>query len=730
MKRMLLLLVGCFAAFSLFSQPWEQDNSLFNPSGIPSLSFSQPRFADVDGDGKTDFWLGNTLRSPVFIRNTGSSTVPDFEIGADYLQSISGLASELAISVDLDGDGDLDLVTGGYTGLHYFVNSGTPGNPSFNEVPGFFSSLSLGSYPVPDLADIDNDGDYDLLIGLSEDGGVLLFTNTGTSLNATFSMASQLSLGDVGLYAYPVFCDLDLDGDQDVLCGRDGQGFIFFQNNGTAANPLWQENSSLFSGLGMGTYWNSPDLADLNGDSKLDLLYGTASGPLKYYLNTGTNAAPVWQEDSTLFGGVIDLGGASSPFLYDWDGDGDFDLLSGTQLGDIKFLRNTGDAYSPAWQQDNAYFSIIDHSIYAAATCGDVSGDGLPEVIVGDLNGHLYYYRNTGIGLQLMPLMFGNIALGGWSVPRLVDLDSDGDLDLAVGNEAGNLFYYENQGSPPQANWVLVPNYFGTIDVSSDCSMSFGDLDEDGDLDFVAGDAWGDLHCYLKDGFGWTANNTIFAGISTDQNAAPALVDIDHDGDLDLVLGDYDGTFSFYRNLRYSGAVLNPPTNLTYDNVGGIMLSWEGPNDGSTSPFEYYRVYLDGSTTAITQDAYWLFDSLPLGEHTLGVSAKYIAGESVIQSVLVNVVGLDEQIVQPELSGFYPNPSHGLSHLRYSVKSPSKLEIFNLKGQKVMAYQLSGSGEIEFAGHDQRGKRLPAGVYFYRIDDGTTQKIDKLLLLR
>lgn len=588
----------------------------------------------------------------------------------------------------------------------------------------------MGNYPVPDLADIDADGDFDLILGLSENGAVLLFTNLGTPSSAAFSMASQQTLGDVGLYAYPVFCDLDQDGDSDILCGRDGQGFVYYQNNGTASIPLWQENNALFSGLGIGTYWNSPDLADLNGDANLDLLYGTASGPLKYYLNTGTNAAPVWQENTSLFGGVIDLGGASSPFCYDWDGDGDFDLLSGTQLGDIKFLRNTGNAFSPAWQQDNAYFSIIDHSIYAAATCGDVSGDGLPEVIVGDLNGHLYYYRNTGMGLQLMPLMFGNIALGGWSVPRLVDLDFDGDLDLAVGNEAGNLYYYENQGTPSQANWVNVPNYFGAIDVSSDCSMSFGDLDEDGDLDFVAGDAWGDLHCYLKDGFGWTANSTLFAGISTNQNAAPALVDIDHDGDLDLVLGDYDGTFSFYRNLRYSAAVLNPPTSLTYENVGGIMLNWEGPNDGSTSPFEYYRVYLDGELAGTTTEGFWLFDNLNPGNHTLGVSAQYIAGESVVASINITVVSNEDLVLQPEISGFYPNPSYGLSRLKYSVKSPATLEVYNLKGQKVMAYQLSGSGEIEFNGRDQRGNKLPAGVYFYRIDDGTTQKIDKLLLLR
>lgn len=151
MKRTLLLVVVSMLVTGLNAQPWAQDNSIFNPSGIPSLSFSQPRFADVDGDGKMDFWLGNTLRSPLFIHNTGSLTVPQFVVGTDFLQNISSLASELAISVDLDSDGDLDLVTGGYTGLHYFTNDGTAGNPVFSEVPGFSMHSPWAIIPFPIL---------------------------------------------------------------------------------------------------------------------------------------------------------------------------------------------------------------------------------------------------------------------------------------------------------------------------------------------------------------------------------------------------------------------------------------------------------------------------------------------------------------------------------------------------------------------------------------------------
>jgi len=495
MKTSLILLVPLLCINAISAQPWEMDNTVFNPSGIPSLTFSQPRFADIDGDGDQDFFLGNINRSPIFIENAGTASSPAFAIGSDLTAGISSLAAEMCVCADLDADGDLDIISGGYTGLHYFQNTGTPTAPAFLEVLGFFSGVTVGSNPVPDLADVDGDGDLDMVVGLSEDGAVRLYTNTGSPTNGQFSEINMQVIGDVGLYAYPVFCDFDADGDQDILVGRDAHGFIYYQNEGNAASANWQPNSTSFAGLGMADYWNSPDLVDINNDGLYDLIFGTASGPLKYYVNTGTAINPVWQANTSLFGGVIDVGGASSPVFYDFDGDGDLDMISGSQLGDIKYYRNTGTPYAPAWQADHAYFSSIDHSIYAAVAIGDVNGDGLPDAIIGDLSGHLYYHRNTGLGFVFESEALTNIALGGWSVPRLLDKDGDGDLDLVAGNEAGNLRYYQNQGTPTISNWVEVSGYFGTIDVSMNCSPTLADIDGDGDWDFLAGDMWGDLHC-------------------------------------------------------------------------------------------------------------------------------------------------------------------------------------------------------------------------------------------
>lgn len=735
MKRASLILILLLLGSLALAQPWQTDNSVFNPSGIPSLTFSQPRFADLDADGDQDFMLGSSGSAPIYIQNTGSLTAPDFAVGPPLGANINYLNAELAVAVDFDADGDLDLVTGGYTGLALYLNTGTATAPSFPAQVGFFGDLGVGSNPVPDLADVDNDGDPDLVVGLSENGGVRVYFNTGSPQMAQFSSLNMQVIGDVGLYAYPVFYDLDNDGDQDILCGRDLHGFIYFKNQGSPGAPNWVENSVEFEGLGSTTYWNSPDLADLNNDGLADLVYGTADGPLMYYVNTGSLADPAWTPNTTMFGGVIDVGGASSPCFYDWDSDGDLDMFSGSQLGYIKYFENTGNLHAPAWQEDSAYFSSIDHSIYAAVTVGDVNADTRPDLIVGDLNGQLFYHRNTGTELVWETSMLTNISLGGWSVPRLLDFDHDGDLDLIAGNEAGNLKYYRNQGTPRAPDWVEQANFFTGIDVGSQCSPSFADIDADGDYDFVAGNIQGNLVGYLREGTSWVINSSYVSGITTDQNAAPALVDLDRDGDMDLVLGDYDGTFSYHRNLLYSAETLNPPLALSAEGTSLITLHWSPPTPGSSSPFMHYKVYLDGVLQGSTEELFWLLENLiPETSYSVGVTAEYLAGESVPIIIQVTPTG-SVDLIQPQFAlRIWPNPFNPSTTISFTipVSGEASLEIYNLRGQKLRSWNhiAPGTHSLTWDGTDQSGHPQSSGIYFCRLVHAMRTELRKLTLLK
>ena len=205
----ILLLLVFVLVFSAMSQPWIENNGIFNPSGIPSLPFSQPRFADLDNDGDPDMIIGNVSNQPFYMVNSGTPDAPAFEPGDDIFANVSSLDAEIGICFDIDDDGDLDFISGGFTGLNLFTNTGDVTNPVFVKTEGFFNGLNVGSNPVPDLADIDGDNDPDLVVGLSESGVIKVYINTGSPTSALFSEGNVISVGDVGLYAYPVFCDMD-----------------------------------------------------------------------------------------------------------------------------------------------------------------------------------------------------------------------------------------------------------------------------------------------------------------------------------------------------------------------------------------------------------------------------------------------------------------------------------------------------------------------------------------
>jgi hypothetical protein len=145
-------------------------------------------FADIDGDGDLDLfgysydYYGDT-EGVVFIENTGSPTAP--ALGASPVAAPFGMGpipemaarSQFALG-DVDGDGDLDLMMGGYggygyyytptaAGFYYFENTGSPTAPSFGAPSSNpFSLVGIDSYmSYPNLADLDADGDLDLVVG-------------------------------------------------------------------------------------------------------------------------------------------------------------------------------------------------------------------------------------------------------------------------------------------------------------------------------------------------------------------------------------------------------------------------------------------------------------------------------------------------------------------------------------------------------------------------------------
>ena len=132
---------------------------------------------------------------------------------------------------DLDGDGDLDLIVGESSGwLNYYRNDGGPSRPAFALVSDEFEGIHLGRRSAPLLADLDQDGDLDLLVG-SESNGLALFRNGGTRTAPRLAPDSAFSV-EAPILAAPSAGDVDGDGDLDLIVGGAGGGATYFEQVG------------------------------------------------------------------------------------------------------------------------------------------------------------------------------------------------------------------------------------------------------------------------------------------------------------------------------------------------------------------------------------------------------------------------------------------------------------------------------------------------------------------
>jgi len=416
----------------------------------------------------------------------------------------------------------------------------------------------IGTDSKPAFADLDGDGDLDMLVGIGESffGGVTAgitmgFRNTGSKFLPNFVQDSTLVVGipDIGRNAYPVLRDLDNDGKIDLLFGRDLLTFVYYKNTGTANVPVWTSNS-LFSGTEAKTYWKDPSLCDLDGDGDLDLIYGTSDGTFYFYQNIGTASTPQFQYNPAYFQVIRIDGNAASVSFADFDHDGDNDFVSGDWLGKFQYFRNDGSSTSPKFTRTTTSFSSITVTSYSAPVFVDIDGDGDYDIVSGALDGKIYCFINSGSSFSQNTTLFAGIDAGWQSAPALADLDGDGDLDMIIGAEdADSLRFYKNVSGA----FITDNSFIDGVTSPSYGHPTFADVDNDGDYDLIIGGISGNLRFYENVGSKslpfWGRFDEVFANVSVRQNAAPGFADLDGDGKVDIVLGEYNGNFSLFKNM-------------------------------------------------------------------------------------------------------------------------------------------------------------------------------------
>ncbi len=292
----------------------------------------------------------------------------------------------------------------------------------------------------------------------------------------------------------PHFADFDGDGDLDLLCGEFLDGFTYFQNVGTRTEPSYAAGKRLLregQPLTMDLEMIVPVAFDWDRDGDLDLIVGDEDGRVALVENYGPCVdgvpqflAPKYfqqEADDVKFGALATTCG------FDWDGDGDTDIIAGNTAGYIAFLENLSGpgVERPRWAAPKKLEAAGETIRIMAGPNGSIQGpaeakwgyttqtvadwdhDGLPDLIVNSIWGKVHWYRNVGTRTEpelaaAQPIEVawpngkapkpewtwweptGNELATQWrTTPVAVDFNQDGLCDLVMLDHEGYLAFFE-----------------------------------------------------------------------------------------------------------------------------------------------------------------------------------------------------------------------------------------------------------------------------------------------
>ena len=491
-------------------------------------------------------------------------------------------------------------------------------------------------------ADYDGDGATDLVIGIEDwshygwddawnaqgkwtngplHGVVYWLRNSGSDEAPKYADPAQVMAAGKPVDTFgcptPNFNDFDGDGDLDLLCGEFLDGFTYFKNTGTRTEPRYAEGQRVLGEdgrpLAMDLEMIVPIAFDWDRDGDLDLVVGDEDGRVALVENTGSwndNGTPrflpprYFQQQAEL----LKCGALATPVGFDWDGDGDTDIVSGNTAGYIEFFENLSGpgVASPKWaapvrlQAGEETFRVMagpNGSIqgpceakwgYTTLSVADWDQDGLPDIVFNSIWGRVQWLKN--IGTRTEPKLAAaapvevawegtppkpdwtwwtpedNELVTQWRTTPLVhDFTGDGLPDLAVLDTQGYLALFER--TKRDGKLVLLPPRRAFVDEqgqplrlndrtaggSGRRKLCVVDWNGDGKFDLLLNSANADLleQVEARDGQ-WVFRQ---AGSIAERNieghdVSPAVVDFDANNVPDFIGGAEDGHFYFLKNPR------------------------------------------------------------------------------------------------------------------------------------------------------------------------------------
>jgi len=537
--------VSLFAQQTLINQMGDE---LLNPwaGGLDACQFGR---MDLDGDGAKDLLVfdrrGNRLLTYL---NKGTTGEIDFIAAPEYTGFFPAF-DEWVIFTDYDGDGFKDMFTysKGWAGIKVYRHLGTS-PPEFELVVSpYLTSLQGGGYvnilatnaDYPALTDLDGDGDLDLLSFWSLGTFIELHTNKSVELyghadslvyertdfcwgrvaeneennemylDTCLFKQGLLAEGRTNRHRGATFGVKDLNNDglpELMLADVDYPGITMFTNGGTVDQALMIAQDTAFPSSSTPVRLFSmplPYFTDINNDGLTDMLVSPFDpnyevtenvNSIWLYLNEGTENEPDFRlvQKDFLQEEMLDFGSGAYPLLADMDGDGRSDLLVGNwgsyqfswyvegtlfsrQRSQIQYFKQLATAENTIFEFAESdlggLFSRNLKGLVPAAA--DINFDGLMDLLVGNELGTLIYIQQMANGIFVeTDESFLQIDVGGYSAPQLFDLDRDGTLDLIVGKKDGTISYYAGSETTIGLIFNPVTDFLGEVNVT-DFNLSY-----------------------------------------------------------------------------------------------------------------------------------------------------------------------------------------------------------------------------------------------------------------
>lgn len=602
--------------------------------GINAAQFST---IDYNNDNIEDLFIFD---------RTGNKILTFLKVGNEYeyapqYESLFPVLSSWVLLRDYNCDGLKDIFSYVSGGIGVWKNTSTNNVLSFEKVTdpfiesiqyNFSTNLFVSRVDIPDINDIDGDGDLDVLtfgvlgsrieyhknmreeLGYGCDSIVYELKNscwghfleTGSNTNVCILKDTCTANSNVNnpqkdqlKHAGSTILSLDLNNDnvKDLLLGDVSFNNIvalYNDNLGPNMNTSMVSQDTVFP-----SYNTSIDLnlfpatfyEDVDGDNIKDLIVspniddGTENTKSVWlYKNNGTNTQPDFSfvETDFLQSEMIEYGRSSYPVLFDYNNDGLLDLFVSSfgkfdasqttnYSSRISLYKNIGTTSNPIFDlinEDFGGFSALGLERALYPTFADIDGDTDIDVFLGNYDGKVNWVENTSNSINIMT--FGSssvqvqddnntaIDVGSSAKPFLYDIDLDGDFDLVIGEERGNLNYYENVGSTLSHSFRLQSETFGGVETSEwfttiGNSIPYLYRNTSNETILLVGSERGDIFHYDS-----LDNNLsgIFNGLDTIKttnngpNAAPAFGQLNNDSFLDLIIGNERGGLTYYNGTE------------------------------------------------------------------------------------------------------------------------------------------------------------------------------------